>query len=82
MEFDSKVAGIPCVIRVTYYKNVAGSYDRNAPSDLDYYGYTEAEFVVCDQRGRPAPWLEAKLTKEERDRVISEISDAYSSDYL
>jgi len=76
-EIESRVAGIPCLIGVTHYHSVRGSYSYNAPSDLDYYGYTEAEWEVLDRRGRKAPWLERKLNQSERDRIEQTIIDYF-----
>jgi hypothetical protein len=72
---ETRVAGIPCLISVTHFDSVRGSYSYNAPSDMDYYGYTEVEFEVLDRRGRPAPWLERKLTSKERERIEQEIAE-------
>ena len=74
MEIESRISGIPCLIRVTHFESVRGSYSYNAPSDMDYYGYTECEWEVLDRRGRPAAWLERKLT----DKMISEIESTVS----
>jgi hypothetical protein len=68
-EIESRVAGIPCLIGVTHFESVRGSYNYHAASDWDYHGYTECEFEVLDRRGRKAPWLERKLT----DKIIQEI---------
>ena len=73
-EIETRVAGIPCIVGVTSFVRVRGSSNRNAASDLDYHGYTECEFAVCDRRGRPAPWLERKLTESESNRIESEIA--------
>lgn len=73
-EIETRVAGIPCIARVTYYMSQPGSYSRNAASDMDYYGYTECEFEICDRRGRPAPWLEKKMTTNDSDRITAEIA--------
>ena len=75
---ESKVAGIPCIIQIDRCMVVKGSYDYNAPSDHDYYGYSEIEFTVCDRRGRAAPWLERKLTDDDRERIESEIIEYQS----
>lgn len=72
-EIETRVAGIPCVIGVVDYISVAGSYSQNADSDWDYHGYSESDWVVLDSRGRPAPWLERKLTPALVDRVEQEI---------
>ena len=68
-EIETRVAGIPCIVGVTYFESVRGSYSYHAASDWDYHGYTECEFEVLDRRGRKAPWLERKLT----DKIINEI---------
>ena len=70
-EIESRVAGIPCIIGVTEYQR--GSYNRWCDSDMDYYGYIE--WVVCDRRGRPAPWLERKLTSKDNNRIQAEIAE-------
>jgi hypothetical protein len=79
-EIESTVAGIPCLIGVTEFSSVSGSYSYNAPSDMDYYGYTESEWVVLDRRGRPAAWLERKLTDAERSRIEQEVEEAMTED--
>lgn len=71
-EIETTVAGIPCIIGVTEYSSVAG--DSRADSDWDYYGYTEAEWEVCDRRGRPAPWLAKKLTSKIEADIEAEIN--------
>ena len=79
-EIESRVAGIPCIIRVTNFESVRGSYSYNAPSDMDYYGYTESEWEVLDRNGRPAAWLERKLTDADRSRIDQEIEEAMTED--
>ena len=74
---DTRVAGIPCQIAVTHFERVRGSLSRSAPSDLDYYGYTESEWHVCDRRGRPAAWLERKMSESDRDSVEEEIAEFF-----
>lgn len=74
-EIETRVAGIPCIIGVTEYNSTSGSYSYNASSDMDYYGYTESEWEVCDRRGRPAPWLARKLNSKECSRIESEIAE-------
>jgi hypothetical protein len=77
-EIETRVAGIPCLIGVVDYFSVAGSYCQNAASDWDYHGYSEINWVVLDSRGRPAPWLEKKLTPALMDRVEQEIREHFS----
>lgn len=79
-EIKTTIAGIPCLIGVTHYECVRGSYNYNAASDLDYYGYTEAEWEVLDRRGRAAPWLAKKLTSSDAGRIEREIGKYFSDD--
>jgi hypothetical protein len=75
---ESFVAGIPCLIGVKTYnvtKPWKGSV-HTCPSDMDWYGYTELEFDVLDQRGRPAPWLERKLSEKDSERIECDVAEA------
>ncbi len=79
-EIESRVAGIPCLIGVTDFSSVRGSYSYHADSDMDYYGYCESEWVVLDSRGRPAAWLERKLIDADRSRIEQEVAEAMTED--
>jgi hypothetical protein len=79
-EIESRVAGIPCLIGVTHFDCVSGSYSYNAASDMDYYGYSDSEWDVLDRRGRPAAWLERKLTDDDRQRIEQEIAEAMTEE--
>lgn len=71
IDFQTKVQGIPCIVQVMRH-----SYTRPDPyaaSSEDFYGGWELDWHLCDQRGRPAEWLEAKLTDADRQRVEREI---------
>ncbi len=72
MEIETRIAGIPCVVRVDY-----ASYTKPDPSnwvsDWDFYGGWDLNWEVCDRRGRPAPWLEKKLDKYECKRIEEEL---------
>ena len=46
---------------------VKGSYSHNAPSDLDYYGYTEVDDIVAKHHG-----VVIELTHDEIDRAKDE----------
>jgi len=78
-EIETRVAGIPCIVGVTHFESVRGSFSYHAASDWDYHGYIEAEWVVCDRRGRPAPWLERKLTGKDSSRIESEIAEYFAN---
>lgn len=74
MQIETRVAGIPCIARVTHYF-CQPPMGPSADSDLDCRGYTECEFDILDRRGRPAPWLERKASDEDRERIEQEIID-------
>lgn len=80
---ESRIEGIPCLLGVTHYHKTppwSGSA-HTAPSDLDYYGYEEVEFDVLDRRGRPAPWLEKKLTEAARKGLEETVLEYMSEHY-
>ena len=73
--FDSKVAGIPCQIRVDEYTVVPpwrGSASTCPSSDDFYIVYT-----VLDRRGREAMWLERKITAARDEQICEEIRGQY-----
>lgn len=65
-EVPFRISGIPCLLGVSYFESVSGSFSYNADSDLDYYGYTECDYDILDRKGYPAAWLERKMTEDER----------------
>ena len=71
--FDSRVAGIPCQIGVVDYERHAPMPVHKAHSDLEFYGYSEANYVVLDRRGRPAPWLQRKL--DDDSSILEQIDE-------
>ncbi len=77
-----RIAGIPAAVRVTRHTRVRGSFSRNAPSDLDYYGYTESEWQVCDSKGRAALWLERKMTDDDRVRIDEAVDEWMRQDAI
>ena len=73
-EIETRVAGIPCIIGVEEYQE--GNGNQWCDSDMDYYGYST--WVVCDRRGRPAPWLAKKMTSKDERRIEQEIAQHMS----
>lgn len=68
-EFESRVCGIPCIVRVTYWERyvpakVSGPPEYCYPAEGGY-----GEWEILDSRGRPAPWLEKKMTDADRQEV-------------
>ena len=64
----TKVCGIPCMAELTWFAtNERGHWiGRGCPYDV------EMEFRILDSRGKPAPWLEKKLTENDKIRIEEE----------
>lgn len=77
LTFDHRIAGIPCVIRVDHFFRQDADIGTWS-SDLDCSGYIEAEYTICDRRGRPAPWLERKRTPDDDTEIMAEIDNIFS----
>jgi len=79
MELETRISGIPCVVRLEHYRKQE-PLGPGASSDVDCYGYTEYDLVVLDRRGRVAPWLQRKMTEQEENRIILEFEDIMKAD--
>jgi len=74
-EFEDRVMGIPAIIRVTYWERYVPAR-TSGPPELCYPAEGGCgEWRVLDRRGRPAPWLERKLTEAERARIDEVVFD-------
>lgn len=71
-DFDTRVCGIPCQVKVDCYINVKPQ-GRYADSDWDCYGYTEIEFTLLDRKGYKAAWLQNKMSKSDIEKLEEEI---------
>lgn len=69
MQFEYRLAGIPCIIEAE--SRVIKGQGYSAPSEIDARGWVESTFRVLDRRGRYAAWLERKLT----DTAVVAIKD-------
>lgn len=73
---NTTVSGIPCQATLTEFVPgqeaiLFGPIERCCPSaDPEVY------FQILDRNGRPAPWLERKLTAEDDARIAAEIMEA------
>ena len=71
------ISGIPCLIRNIH---ITGDYQparvHGDPNDCYEAEFPEVEFDVCDRRGRPAPWLEVKMTRQDISRIENLILNA------
>ena len=72
-EFESTCCGIPCIIRVTYWEAYLPAIIRADPGDSHPAEGGCGEWEILDRKGKPAPWLEKKLTDKERVRIDEEV---------
>lgn len=68
-----------CLVRIdTYHRQPAfGGSPLNCPSADDYYGYEEIEYTVLNEFGEEFPWLEQRMTAEDDEYVLDQISNFY-----
>jgi hypothetical protein len=74
---ESRIAGIPCKIRLDYISgNYVPAYISGDPDDCYEAEYPDIEFTVCDSKGRPSPWLKAKMTMADGMRIENELLES------
>jgi hypothetical protein len=69
----TRIAGIPCTVNYSIQGKYVPAKVNADPNSCYEAEYPEVEFTVCDRQDRPAPWLERKMTEEDRQRIESEI---------
>lgn len=68
MEYKILVkGGLPAIAQVTAYipHQPATWTEPECGPDIEY--------DLCDSRGRPAPWIEKRLTQKDRDEICTEV---------
>ena len=79
-EFDSKIKGIPCIIRVLSY--YAGTDYYISSASLEDNDPEEIEFEVLHYKtGKPNNWLWDQMTPDDEFRIMDEYKDIQSDDY-
>ena len=72
---EIRAAGIPALAGVfsySYQPPFRGSPYLCSCSD-DFYGHEEVEWELLDRRGKPAPWLDRKLSPADREGITREL---------
>ncbi len=72
-EFDTRVCGIPCIVRVTYWEAYIPAKISGPPENCYPAEGGEGDWEILDTRGRPAPWLERKMTDRDRNLLSEEV---------
>lgn len=74
-EIETRIAGIPCRIGVTEWEKYRpGRSSGPVESCYEDEGGCGC-WEVLDRRGRPAPWLERKMTEQDESRIECELFD-------
>ena len=76
---ERRIAGIPALIVVNYFKRDTRQMgSEQAASEWDYMGYAELGYEICDTKGKLAPWLARKLSKQDwielENGIVRELS--------
>jgi hypothetical protein len=72
-EFDTSICGIPCKICITYWEPYRPAVIRADPGDCHPAEGGYGEWEILDGHGRPAPWLESKMSLQERAAMSREV---------
>ena len=71
---ETRICGIPCVVELTNYTYTKANPRADNPNDY-YGGFDDVEYKVLTTKGKPAAWLERKITKKEHDEIVSQLID-------
>lgn len=75
-ELSTHIAGIPCRIQYNRFPARRGPREGGVPMEPDLPERAEIT-AVLDANGKPAPWLEQKMTPDEADRILTHIENIF-----
>lgn len=78
-EFDVRVCGIPCIVRVTYWERYVPAYISGPPENCYPAEGGCGDYELLDRRGRPAKWLERKMTDRDWDELEEKVFNLMES---
>lgn len=73
---EATVQGIPCLIKVTHFSPGSPGRYYGPAEDCHPEEPPEFSYDILDRSGRPAPWLERKVTDTDRERIGELILEA------
>ncbi len=79
IEFDTRVCGIPCIVRVTYWEAYIPAKISGPPENCYPAEGGEGDWEILDTRGRPAQWLEKKMTDRDHKLLSQEVFERMES---
>lgn len=84
VEVDGEECDVVVGVVVTHYHKTIGSFDYNAPSDVDYYGETELEWdvdVVAIRQFGSEEW-EVLKDRSGIDGIVESIGETRIHDWI
>jgi len=85
VEIPTEIFERPYIIGVVSFKRVRGDRESapwKATSDADYYGFTEAEYVLMNLDGTEAIELEAEIAESNHESLIRDDIEDQIADYF
>lgn len=80
MKLQIRVAGILCQAHVLSYSPATPGQYSGPPEHCYPAEPAELEWELLDRRGRPAPWLERKLSAVAREQLTAELLEQIESE--
>ena len=74
-EFETRVCGIPCTVRIVHWEPLTPAHVNGPPEDCYPAEGGSAEWELLDGHGRRALWLERKMSPKDRSRLEDAIFD-------
>lgn len=71
-QFNSRICGIPCIIDVSSSSKYVPAYTSGAPENCYQSEGGDFEYTVLTTKGKPALWLQSKVTDEIDERLYDE----------
>ena len=79
---NTRICGIPCQIEVTRYYPAIRARTWGPPEYCYPSEPEEIEIEVLDRRGRPAPWLQRKMSERDYEGVFQELREMWRQEAL
>ena len=84
-DIETRVCGIPCIVRVTHWEPYDPGRTSGPPESCYPPEGGEGEWEILDRNGKPAPWLERKMTDRDQnlvsETVFNHMENLHHDDY-
>ena len=76
----TRICGIPAQVEVTSYSPATPARTWGPPELCYPAEDEEIEIEVLDRRGRPAPWLQRKMSDDDYSEVFRELREMWKEE--